>query len=212
MIRQLTFAAIVFVLNMGCEDKSGDKYVELGSKYYLKEDYENAERTLKKAINKELVKHTKQEVYTILGNLYLDWDKYDSAILYHKKALQIDSTYGSALVNLGIVYRKLSEYDSAQACYEKAKKYDPENPELYTSLGALYIFRGEAELGIKNLEHAIRLDPDLEVAHANYALALAMVGDFEKADKELRQAITLGYKNGDIIKERINELRDVEPD
>lgn len=91
-----------------------------------------------------------------------------------------------------------------------ANKLNPNDPELHASLGALYIFKGDARTAIMHLEKSINLDPKLEVAHSNYALALAMAGEFEKAEIELKKAVALGYKDGEVIKEKIDHLKQLE--
>lgn len=191
----------------GCVSDYGDGNVSKGSDYYLNGEYENAEMELRNALNKELAIYTKKELFTILGNVYNEMNEFDSSIVYHKKALAIDSNYVDALVNLGIVYRLTAEFDLAEKYYMKAMMVNPNDPELHASLGALNIYRGEIDKAIESLERSIELNPQLAVTHSNYALALAMNGNFEKAEKELTKAVALGYKNGDIIKERIEELK-----
>jgi tetratricopeptide (TPR) repeat protein len=167
-------------------------------------------KKLKEAIGKNLIRHSRQEAFTILGNIYYGLEKYDSAVLYHKSALQIDSNYVDALVNLGIVYRITSDFAMAEECYNKAKRLNPKDPEVYASLGALYIYKGEPQLAIENLERSIALDPQIAITYANYSLALAMTGKYDKAEFELKKAVTLGYKNGETIKERIEELKKID--
>lgn len=212
MIMTKIFIGSIFVaiLTVGCSSDSGDSDIDLGSSYYLKGDYEKAERKLKEAIGKEIIRHSRQEAFTILGNIYYELEKYDSAILYHKRALQIDSNYVDALVNLGIVYRITSDFDMVEECYTKAKRLNPRDPEVYGSLGTLYIYRGEPKLAIESLEKSIALDPQIAITYANYSLALAMTGNYDKAEFELRKAVTLGYKNGETIKERIEELKKID--
>lgn len=36
-----------------------------------------------------------------------------------------------------------------------------------------------------------------------------MTGDFPKAEAELKMAVVLGYKNGEILKARIEELKKI---
>ena len=207
MYRMHLLVVMTLLIAFGCAPEYGDENVSKGSDYYANGEYEKAEIELRKALNKELKVYPKKEFYTILGNVYNELDMFDSSIVYHKKALDIDPDYVEALVNLGIVYRLTSDFDEAEKCYMKAMSINPEDPELHASLGALNIFRGEIDKAIKNLERSIELDPQLAITHSNYSLALAMVGDFEKAEKELTKAVALGYKNGDIIKERIEELK-----
>lgn len=209
ILKSILPIAITFIVLFGCSVDYGDENVSKGSDYYLNGEYEKAEKELRKALDKELAVYSRQEFLTILGNVYNELDMFDSSIVYHKKALEIDSNYVEALVNLGIVYRLTSEFDLAEKYYMKAMRVNPSDPELHASLGALNIFRGEIDKAIENLERSIELDPQLAITHSNYSLALAMKGDFEKADEELKKAIALGYKNGAIIKERIEELKNL---
>jgi len=207
MTKLIIRSIIIAILTVGCSNDSGDYDIDLGSSYYLKGDYDKAEKKLKEAIGKNLIRHSRQEAFTILGNIYYELEKYDSAVVYHKRALQIDSNYVDALVNLGIVYRITSDFDMAEECYTKAKRLNPKDAEVYASLGALYIYKGEPQSAIENLERSIALNPQTAITYANYSLALAMTGNYDKAEFELKKAVTRGYKNGETIKERIEELK-----
>jgi len=201
---------LLLVFATGCSSNEGDAAINQGRKYFQEGAYAKAEKELVKALDKELVEYSKKELFTILGNTYNELELYDRSIEYHKKALAIDPNYVEALVNIGIVYRLISEFDLAEESYLKAQEIDPNDPELYASLGALYVYKGEVQLALKSFERSIKLDPQLAIAHSNYSLALAMNGEFDKADIELNKAVSMGYKNGDIIKERIENLKSIE--
>ncbi len=207
---KLSAKLILILILVGCANRNGDLNISHGANYYNKGEYELAEKELRKALNKELTAYSRQELFTVLGNTYNELEQYDSSIFYHQKALEIDPDYVEAWVNLGIVYRLTSQFDLAEACYTKAQEIDPSDPELLVSLGALYVFKDNVDMAIKTLEEAIKLDPQLATAYSNYSLALAMNGEFERAEKELKRAVSLGYKNGPIIKERIENLKQLE--
>src|SRR5690606_10008955 len=97
--------------------------------------------------------------------------------------------------------------DKAKESYLQAMQIDPDDPELRLSLGVLYILQGNEDAAIEELEYAIELDAQIATAHANLALAYAMAGRFEEADEQLQLAIVQGYRNADIIRERIDNLR-----
>ena len=206
----LIISLLIEVTLLGCLDtNSGDSNVDAGSKYYLDGEYEKAEYELKVALDKKLFKYSRKETFTILGNIYNELEEYDSSIVYHTKAIELDSNYATAWVNLGIVYRLISEFELAEACYLRASEINPEDPELHASIGALYIFKDKPYKAIEHLERSIQIDPQLDLAHSNYALALAMIGEFRKADVELKKAVVLGYKNGETLKARIEELKKI---
>lgn len=191
---------------MACEP-SGDYYVNRAAEYAQKGEYEKAEADLTTALSQPLNTYSKQNVLTMLGNVYNEMELYDSAIIFHKQAIALDSSYAEALVNLGVVYRLVGEYDSAEIFYRKAAAVDPENPELHASLGALYIHKGDTTLALKHIKRSIAIEPKLAVGHANHAYVLAMIGDFENSEAELNTAIELGYKNGELMREKIEALR-----
>ena len=68
--------------------------------------------------------------------------------------------------------------------------------------------KNEPEKAIEEFKKALELDANLAVAYGNAALAYAMLGDWDKADEYLKQSIVLGYENADIMRERIEELKE----
>ncbi len=203
----LFFITFAFLLS-ACSDYFADANVQKGIEYYFNAEYDKAEKELKIALSKDLLMYSRKETFTILGNVYNELEQYDSSVVFHQKALALDSGYVDAWVNLGVVYRLTTEYDLAEYCYLKAQSINPDDPELNASLGALYVFKDDLENALKFLKLSVELDPALAVAHSNYALALAMNGEFESAEDELEKAVSLGYKKGDIIKDRIQKLKD----
>ncbi|HAA14464.1 MAG TPA: hypothetical protein DCE41_23390 [Cytophagales bacterium] len=199
--------AIPLFLLTACVDTEGDRMMRLGTNYYNDGYYELAEKELRKALDHPFYEFGREEVLTTLGNTYNELEEYDSAIVYHQKALAIDPEYVEALVNVGIVYRLIGEYGKAEEHYMRAHAINPNDPELNASLGALMIFTEDIPKALTYLEKAIVLDGTLAVSHANYSYALALDGQFEKAEQELAKADELGYQNTESLTEMINELR-----
>lgn len=207
---KLAFIYLAFLLLAACSSQSGDQtYIEAKG-LYGDEDYEGSRVLFRKALDMGLEEYSEIEAHTYLGSTFSEMDQYDSARIMYKKALDLDSSYVDAWVNMGIDYRLEGDYKEANKCYQLAMIYDSRNPELYVSLGALNIFQGKVEDAVKNLEFAIELNPQIPVAHANYALALAMSGDFVRAEYEIKTAVAMGYDNGKVIKDRIQELKNLE--
>jgi len=210
MLKSIATSLLLLLMLASCNSNSGDVHVRKAINFYENDVLEDAEKELKTALTKELHTYPKQEVLTMLGNVYTDLDKFDEAINYHKQALDLEPDYADALVNLGIVYRLTEEYDLAEECYMKAKEITPNNAELYASLGSLSVYQGNLEQAVEYLERAIKLDPGLAITHSNYAMALAMTGEHEKAQESLDKAIELGYKNGDIVQEELDYYKNYE--
>lgn len=188
-------------------NKSGDIHAIKGMKLYNNGELTEALEELDKAVELGTNEYELKEIYTIMGNCYNDLDRFEKAIEMHEKALELDSQYYTAWVNLGITYRQSGDLAEAEKCYSEAIEINPEYAELRSSLGSLYILKEEPERAVEEFERAVELDPSLAVAYGNGALAYAMVGDFDKAEEFLKQSKVLGYKNASIIQERIDSIK-----
>ena len=186
---------------------SGDQFALIGISEFKRGEHLKAVDHLNKAIELGVEKYDLKEIYSILGNTYLELDMYEKAIENHKMAIEIDGEFYEAWVNLGIAYRQSGDFDSAEECYSIAIELNPDYAELHSSLGTLYILKNEGEKAVEAFELAISLDPTLSITYGNGALAYAMIGDFEKAEEFIKQAKTLGYKNYKDIEMRIEALK-----
>ena len=212
MAKGILFLSIVFL--SFClpftANAAGDDHAEAGVAAFRSGNFQQAASELETALEAGVKEYNDWELYTILGNSYVELERYEDAIDAHKQSLIINPDYYIAWVNLGIVYRLIGRYDDTEECYKRALELSPDYPELHASLGALYIYRQQPEQAIASLKHAIELDPHLPVSHSNLALAYAMVGRFEEAEASLKTAVLLGYENAPVIQKRINDLKALE--
>ena len=188
---------------------NGDADVEEGQRLIEAGQYAESNTVLEGALEKGTDIYSESIVLTMIGNNYNELDEFDKSLEYHARAIEADPENYKAYVNQGIVYRLIGEYDKAEASYTKALELEPNYAELHASMGALAIFQNKPEKAVEHLERSIELDDSLAVAHSNLALAYATAGRFDDADAALQQAIIRGYQDADIIKERIDELRNV---
>ncbi|MEM8809175.1 MAG: tetratricopeptide repeat protein [Cyanobacteria bacterium P01_G01_bin.38] len=193
------------------ENASGDERLEAGALAYDEGNLAEAATQVEAALNQGVTEYDLDQAHTILGNIYTDLDRYEDAIAQHQQALALNQQNHEAWVNLGVTYRLLGNYLEAENAYQKALALNPDYPELHASLGALYVVKGDSALAISHLEKAASLDGNLSITFANLALAYAMDNRFEEADTTLRRALALGYNNGDIIRERIEEFKRITP-
>lgn len=186
----------------------GDFLIDQAITLYQNGDLKRSESLFQQGLQSGIKTHDPAEVYTILGNVYNELDRYPEAIEAHQHALQINPHYFKAWTNLGIVYRLTAQYSKAEDCYLKALKINPDYAELHASLGALYITHHQAfDKAITHLKRAIHLDPGLAIAYSNLALALASTGQFQEAEKNLKTAVLKGYKNAERLKQMIDNLK-----
>lgn len=91
--------------------------------------------------------------YYLLGNKFLEQRNFQEAIIYYKKALEVDPQDILTLSNLGRAYhhsyvlqsstKDLSLLDNSEACYLEATKVDPNFWLSYFTLGVIKIERKE---------------------------------------------------------------------
>jgi tetratricopeptide (TPR) repeat protein len=207
MIRLTTYFLILPVL-IGCGlSNQGDRDVSTADHLMEQRKFAEAIPLLEKSLNKPLVAYSKSDVLSMIGNCYNELEQFDQSLKFHQRAIKEDPKNHQAHVNKGIVHRLTGDYDAASECYATALKLAPDYAELHASAGVLAIFQEDYKKAIELLERSIELDDSLPVAHSNLAIAYATVGRFSEADQELKKAIIRGYHQPEIIRERINQLR-----
>ncbi len=200
----ILWAAVTAVIVSSC--KLGAENLNKGMHFYSQGDFVNAKSELLKAENSSKGYYSKQQYYTILGNICKELNQLDEAIDYHHKALKIEPNFIDALVNLGAVHRLKGDFDKALKCYEKANTINPDDAELHASMGSLYIYKNQPKLAASHLEKSIELNFRLAIAHSNYSIVLAMLGEYQRAEEELKIAEALGYRNGNAVRNRLKVI------
>ncbi len=187
---------------------NGDSHAHKGMDDFKAGNFQRAIREFKTALKKGFKDFEKHEIYTALGNSYTNLGLFDKAVKAHKRSIKIKSDYYKAWTNLGVTYRLKGNFNDAEACYKKSIALNPDYAETHTNLGAIHIFKNEPQKAVKSLFKAKELDPSIQITYASLALALAMLKKYDEAEIELKQAIILGYKGWESIKERIDHLRE----
>ena len=154
-------------------------------------------RALKPAEQLELLRgieaegHADAEVYFRMGNAFYSLEALDSAIVYYGEALEVDSTYVKAWVNLGLAYDGSRQAAAAQRAFEEALAVAPEDVLALCHLGFTYFNRGQVDRAIDYYMQALRIDPESAQAHYNLGLAFADARIFPEALREWEKVIEL---------------------
>lgn len=131
------------------------------------------------------------DAWFMLGNQYFQAGRYDEAIGYFKKTLELKPDYDLPLINLANAYRALGQIDAALAGYEHYLRIDPKNPYVRYQMGEIYMDRQDLAAAEREFRKALEIDP--KTATAQVALgAVAMTrGDMAGAEKEIRAALAV---------------------
>jgi|GEM_PF-461960 len=67
----------------------------------------------------------------------------DSAIVHLEQALELDSLFWQAWLNLGNCNFQLQDFPAAESCYRQAEELNPENPDILYNLGGYYLLQNQ---------------------------------------------------------------------
>ncbi len=116
---------------------------------------------------------------------------YDSAVGEYQRAVDIDSTYSKAYVNMGLAYEGAGKKPDARRVLQQAVAVNPNDVLAHCHLGQLEQSYGNYSDAIKLYQRALELDPNSAQAHYNLGLAFAENRVFREAMIEWEKVIAL---------------------
>jgi len=134
----------------------------------------------------------------------------DRAISAYQKAIEIDPTQASSLVNLGTIYYNQRDWENAKECYLRALQSRPVYALAHFNLGNLYDEIGEWHKALEQYLAALDDQPDYPDAHYNIALLHQTHGETLKAVRHWRAYLKSdpnGYWAG-IARRELAKLRE----
>lgn len=131
------------------------------------------------------------EIHFYLGNAFYAKEEVDSAVAEYVKAVEADSAYGKAYVNMGIALDTKGQITKARWAYEQALVINPEDVLALCHLGFNYFNSGRAEEAVKYYRKALDIDPNSAQAHYNLGIAFANAKIFKEALVEWQKVVDL---------------------
>jgi protein O-mannosyl-transferase len=182
-----------------------DKSVRTNIRYaeYLSEmvsrDYENEQnRNINEQRVQEIITRFRRALkmyvndYATLNDLakvYLDYTtKYDSGVIFLKKAISLQPGLQPAWMNLASAYRKKNNLDSAIACYRQVLKINPNAMAAVFRMADLYFEKGEFVRAVGMNEEVMKVYPDLDLPYLNIGYYFLSHGDTTEAIKYWEEA------------------------
>ena len=133
--------------------KDIDIYINLGSAFYEKGEYNNALAIYRQAL--EIEPHN-AKIYCNLGYLYWGKDKIDEAISAYETAIKYDPEYDIAYNNLGVIYLDdLGRIQKAIELFELAIKYNPNYALAHYNLARSVAITGDKVEAAKLYQNAL---------------------------------------------------------
>ncbi|TFG24683.1 MAG: tetratricopeptide repeat protein [Promethearchaeota archaeon] len=118
--------------------------------------------------------------------------KFDIAVEYCQKAINLDNSYVESYVNLGNAFIKKEEYDKAIEQFDKAIKLDPDHVGALSDRGLAFELKNDYDNALKSLDEALEKNPE-------YALAWYRKGNVFKEKNQSNEAIE-SYKKATDLK------------
>ncbi|CAF2060552.1 unnamed protein product [Rotaria magnacalcarata] len=159
-------------------------------------------------------------IYHMLGMLKDDQGKYQEAVKFYEKSLEIkrktlpedDASLAPTYSNIGEVYRNMGEYSRALEYYEKSLKIieislHPTHPDLassYNNIGEVYRNMGEYSKALEFYEKSNKiLEISLPPTHPNLASSYNNIGTTYYGMGEYSKALRLLEKSLDICRKSL---------
>jgi len=129
-----------------------------------------------------------------IGMAYAEAGNPDEAVKWFRKALEVDSRYLVAAVNIQDVLEKTGRYAEAIGELQSLVDVMPENDELRIQLARLYRSLGHLDLAIETVTEALRRSPNNIEALKLYGMLLQATGKGERAKDVYRKIVRLDPK------------------
>ena len=151
-----------------------------------------------------------------LGNACQRAGRYEEAIGYFKKALELKPDYDLPVINMANAYRALGKDEAALAGYEHYLTIDPKNAHVRYEIGQIYLDQGDLARADENFRKALEIDPKVAAARNAIGVLAFKRGDLATAERDVRAAleiksdVRLAHYNLALIAEERNDLQTAE--
>lgn len=134
---------------------------------------------------------------------------FDSAVAAYQHAVDLDSTYSKAYVNMGLAYDAELRRADARRVLQKAIEVNPNDVLAYCHLGLVEQSYGDYGEAVRLYQQALKLDSNSAQAHYNLGLAFAETKVFKEALVEWEKVIALDPEGelGKTASENVRLLR-----
>jgi tetratricopeptide (TPR) repeat protein len=130
-------------------------------------------------------------VYIRHGILSTERGRYDDAISYFSKAIEIDPRLVEAYKNRGNIYSRMGKYDQAILDYNKALEIDPADAWVYHYRGNAYHKKGNDDQAISNYNKAFEMNPNDILAYKSRGNSYLSMGKYDQAISDFNKAMEI---------------------
>ncbi|MBN1905274.1 MAG: TonB family protein [Deltaproteobacteria bacterium] len=152
--------------------------------------------------------------YAGQGNTLTNNKKYDEAISYFNKAINLEPNNSMYYCNRGEAYWLNGQNNEAMADFNRSIELDPNIANGYFYRGAVYMKDEEVDKAIIEFNMAIQKNPDFAPAYLYRGIAFEKTGEINKAVLDKKRAKELQPRVEAVLKRMISPEIDepVDPD
>ncbi len=155
----------------------------------LYEEQKDKENTLKYLINAS--KHSQNiDILYRIAVLLKQIGKYEDAVSYFNKILQIDPENKNSLINIAIIFKNYDKNKTKEILKKLSEKY-PDDKMVLFNMYVLYLDMMEYAGSCAAAERLIELEPDNYVYYSLYGDALTETYQYDKAVTEYKKGLAL---------------------
>ena len=182
-------ASDLFRQSLKLQDRNDVAHLLLGLSLAELKEFDESERELQTAVQ--------QNPQSDLNWYFAGWrlllrGKYEAALPYFYKAVELNPKNPNAHRALGSALARTGSYGQAENCFQKAldllEQEKQQTPEPYLDLAYLLLFSNQKEPAVRSLEYlhkAIAMNPKMAEAHYLCGKALLKLERYSEARSEL---------------------------
>ena len=129
------------------------------------------------------IKGADAELYSNLGNYYLEAGRVTDAIKSCKRSIQLEEMNASAYLNLGNALLTLNRLDESEQAYQQSLKVNPNNSHAIDNMGVCLTKQGRLLEGVNKFLQANELDPRLTSVYIHLFNTLMFMHNTEDAER-----------------------------
>ena len=126
-----------------------------------------------------------------LGNAYFKERRFQEAIGYFKKALELKPDYDLAVINIAAAYRQLGDDDAALAGFEHYLTIDPKDAYVRYQMGEIFLDRNDLSRAESLFREALEMDSHVAAAKNALGAIAFRRGDIATAKRLATEALAM---------------------
>jgi tetratricopeptide (TPR) repeat protein len=155
---------------------------------FFRASAEGNDQLQKESLNKLLASYPDDKrVQAMTGEYYYGINDFQAALIYLKKATDIDVNFAPAYNMIGYCQSALNNYPEAEKAFQTYIRLVPDNPNPYDSYAELLLKLGKYDESITQYKKALEKDPQFATSLSGIGNNYVFKGDYEAARKCYQQ-------------------------